>query len=136
MFFNGPRGGVGYDHNARLEHQHFIGSDGSNFGLDSSGVFTEPPERLGEYQTNVPGLEGRKMKASYIDSARKKVEQRWQEIERSLQDANKATPFHKGMRQELNRYHLLGYNCQSYVDDVISEAEKEARRNGESLYLD
>ena len=64
-------------------------------------------------------------------------ERRWQEIENLLEDKNSRSPIFKGMvRRRQPRYNLFGYNCQHLIDEVRQEAEKEARRNGENLYLD
>ena len=134
---SGDEDGAGKDHNRRAEHQHFIGSDGINFGLNPSGIFEENPEELSKYTFDIPNIEDRRMKGVYIDAAREKIERRWQEIERLLEDKNSRSPIFKGMaRRRRARYNLFDYNCQHLVDDVISEAEKEAKRNGESLYLD
>ena len=49
---------------------HFVGNEGSNFGLTGSGEFSESVENLNKYQVEAP-----KYRKEYIDRARLDVAQ-------------------------------------------------------------
>ena len=134
MIFNGPRGGVGYDHNARLEHQHFIGSDGSNFGFTDTGEFEEKG-RENEYSYDVPNIENTKFKAKYMDMARLMVGEQMQIDSDKMKETMEAFSIEDG-EYLVNSYHAYFNNCQDYVDKVISTARELARRNGDTLEIE
>ena len=58
--------------NLHFDHMHFVGNEGSNFGLTDSGEFSESVEGLKKYQVEAP-----KYRKEYIDKARLDVAQEW-----------------------------------------------------------
>ena len=98
------------DNNARLEHQHFWGDDGDNFGfMGDSRVREDHGHTFEEYRDDIPGLAARKFKGIYIRMAR-------------------------DMLQEHYRiYSLPLHNCQDYIDDVITVAGILAEENNDNL---
>jgi len=69
--------------NTRLEHQHFIGSDGTNFGLFDDGKLK--PEDISQYEYEpIKHMGDHKYKAKYIDDAVKIIEDRWEKKKEQL----------------------------------------------------
>ena len=92
------------------EHMHFVGNEGSNFGLTLGGVFSESLPDLNNYQVEAP-----KYRKEYIDRARNDVDEAWKErkiLERFSQEYN---PF---------IYKITTYNCQHYFAEVLQQAQK------------
>ena len=133
MIFNGPRGGVGYDHNARLEHQHFIGSDGSNFGFTDTGEFEEKG-RENEYSYDVPNIENTKFKAKYMDMARLMAREQIEADVDQMKEQMEAFSIEDG-EYLVNAYSFQSRNCQAYVDKVLGIARELAKRNGDTLEI-
>lgn len=110
-----------------LEHMQFLGNDGSsNFGLSKDGtgqdgVFSESRDAMRRYL-----VEPRKFRKEYIDRARREVEEEWL--------AEKAAARQEG--RPISRYHLLEYNCQRYVAQILLRAEILARRDGIPLVIE
>lgn len=138
--YNDPGGWAdrGWDHDLRWEHQHFIKSDGSNFGFGPNGVFSESQGKLGSYAYDIPGIGGKKIRADLIDEARAIHEKQKEEIQEALNKANYQTDTSCQNADELPRYqyNLIGNNCQDYAGEIMEIAQKLARRRGVSLYLD
>ena len=96
------------------EHMHFVGSEGSNFGLTLGGVFSESLPNLNTYQVEAP-----KYRKEYIDRAKADVDNAWKErkiLERFSQEYN---PF---------AYKITTYNCQHYFAEVFQQAQKYETR--------
>ena len=129
---------VGWDWNLRAEHQHFIGSNGSNFGFGPDGVFSELQKKSEEYSFDIPGIGEKKLRADLIDEARAIIEKQKDEIQDALNKANYQSHTTWDDANDLPRYkyNLFTNNCQDYVDEVIEVAQKLARRKGISLYID
>lgn len=125
---------MGGDHNLRLEHQHFIGSDGSNFGFTDSGEFEEKG-REKDYAYDVPNIGNTKFKAKYMDMARLMVGEQMQNDSDKMKETMEAFSIEDG-EYLVNSYHAYFNNCQDYVDKVISTARELARRNGDSLEIE
>lgn len=89
------------------DHMHFVGSDGSNFGLTWGGTFSEETEKLDAYEVEAP-----KYRKEYIDRARAEMEKEYAPIE----------IFHTW--QERNPYNLLSNNCQHYFARVLQKAKQ------------
>ena len=130
--------GIAGNNNLRGRHQHFIKSDGSNFGFGQNGIFSEPHEKLGIYEYAVPGIGGKKIRADLIDEARAIYEKQKEEIQEALNKANYQTDTSWQNADELPRYqyNFIGNNCQDYAGEIMEIAQKLARRKGVSLYLD
>ena len=93
-----------------VEHMHFVGSDGSNFGLTFGGTFSESMQDLTNYQVEAP-----KYRKEYIDRAKIEVDRKWEErkiLERFSQDYNPFT------------YNILTHNCQQYFAEVLQQAQE------------
>ncbi|WP_143142608.1 hypothetical protein [Desulfovibrio desulfuricans] len=90
-----------------IDHMHFVGSDGSNFGLTWGGTFSESTENLNAYQVETP-----KYRKEYIDRARAEMEKEYAPIE----------IFYTW--QERNPYNLLSNNCQHYFARVLQKAKQ------------
>ena len=56
------------------EHMHFVGNEGSNFGLTLGGVFSESLPDLNNYQVEAP-----KYRKEYIDRAKTDIDNTWKE---------------------------------------------------------
>jgi hypothetical protein len=92
------------------DHMHFVGNDGSNFGLTLGGVFSEPLPDLNNYQVEAP-----KDRKEYIDRAKTYIDEAWKErkiLERFSLEYN---PF---------IYKITTYNCQHYFAEVLQLAQK------------
>lgn len=97
-----------------FEHMHFVGSDGSNFGLTLGGVFSESATDLNNYQVESP-----KYRKEYIDRAKIEVNRKWEErkiLERFSQDYNPFT------------YNIVTHNCQQYFAEVLQQTQKYATK--------
>ena len=97
-----------------VEHMHFVGSEGSNFGLTLGGVFSESLPDLNNYQVEAP-----KYRKEYIDRAKTDIDEAWKErkiLERFSQEYN---PF---------IYKITTYNCQHYFAEVLQQAQKYETR--------
>ena len=97
-----------------FEHMHFVGSDGSNFGLTLGGVFSESATDLNNYQVESP-----KYRKEYIDRAKIEVSRKWEErkiLERFSQDYNPFT------------YNIVTHNCQQYFAEVLQQTQKYATK--------
>ena len=90
-----------------IDHMHFVGSDGSNFGLTWGGTFSESAEKLDAYEVETP-----KYRKEYIDRARAEMEKEYAPIE----------IFHTW--QERNPYNLLSNNCQHYFARMLQKAKQ------------
>ena len=102
--------------NQHIEHMHFVGSDGSNFGLtDSERPLVEKPEQLKRYQMESP-----KYRQEYIDRARDELEAEWQ--------TKKAEAHQSSFGTALRRYSLPSYNCQHYFAEIIKRAQSYETR--------
>ncbi|MTJ92185.1 MAG: C97 family peptidase [Desulfovibrio sp.] len=96
------------------EHMHFVGSEGSNFGLTLGGIFYESLPDLNNYQVEAP-----KYRKEYIDMAKNDIGEAWKErkiLERFSQEYN---PF---------VYKATTYNCQHYFAEVLKQAQKYETR--------
>ena len=96
------------------EHMHFVGNEGSNFGLTLGGVFSESLPDLNNYQ-----VEALKYRKEYIDRAKADIDEAWKErkiLERFSQEYN---PF---------IYKATTYNCQHYFAEVLRQAQKYETR--------
>ena len=120
------------DVNSRFEHQHLWRNDGANFGLTTTGKFSEQGGSNG-YSFDVPGHENTRYKAQYIEQAEKELDREWEEVERVLRGAKENFPMSDDIDADMPRYHALRYNCQDYVDSVIERARKKAKLNNDSL---
>ena len=100
--------------NLHLDHMHFVGSEGSNFGLTGSGEFSESVEDLKKYQVEAP-----KYRKEYIDKARLDVAQ---EREKNKWDTALNQNF------ELPPYNAVVHNCQHYFAEVLQQAQKYETR--------
>ncbi|MFT4300166.1 MAG: hypothetical protein QM579_00275 [Desulfovibrio sp.] len=89
------------------DHMHFVGSDGSNFGLTRGGTFAEEMEKLNTYLVEAP-----KYRKEYIDRARAEIDKEDGPIE----------IFHT--QQERDPYNLLSQNCQHYFARVLQKAKQ------------
>lgn len=130
--------GIAGNNDLRGRHQHFIKSDGSNFGFGPNGVFSEPHGKLGGYEYAVPEIGDKKIRADLIDEARAIHEKQKEEIQEALNKANYQTNTSWQNADELPRYqyNFIGNNCQDYAGEIMEIAQKLARRRGVSLYLD
>jgi len=126
-------GGIGGDHNLRLEHQHFIGSHNKNFGFIDTGEFEEKG-REKEYAYDVPGIGDTKFKAKYMDMARLMVNEQMQNDSEKMKEIMDSFSIEDGSYL-INEYHVYFNNCQDYVDKVISTARELAKRNGDTLEI-
>ena len=100
--------------NLHLDHMHFVGNEGSNFGLTDSGEFSESVEGLKKYQVEAP-----KYRKEYIDKARLDVAQ---EREKNKWDTALNQNF------ELPPYNAVVHNCQHYFAEVLQQAQKYETR--------
>ena len=100
--------------NLHLDHMHFVGNEGSNFGLTGSGEFSESVEDLKKYQVEAP-----KYRKEYIDKARLDVAQ---EREKNKWDTALNQNF------ELPPYNAVVHNCQHYFAEVLQQAQKYETR--------
>ena len=97
-----------------FEHMHFVGSDSSNFGLTSSGEFSEPMADLKKYQVEAP-----KYRKEYIDRARLEVASQWEKSEwETMLNQNYKPP----------TYSVITRNCQHYFAAVLQQAQKYETR--------
>ena len=111
--FYSKRGPIPGQH---IDHMHFVGSDGSNFGLtDSERPLVEKPEQLKRYQVESP-----KYRQEYIDRARDELEAEWQ--------TKKAEAHQSSFGTALRRYSLPSYNCQHYFADNNKRAHSYQTR--------
>ncbi len=94
-----------------IEHMHFVGSDGSNFGLtDSEDLLVEKPEQLKRYEVESP-----KYRKEYIDRARDALEAEWRTKKAEVRQSSSGAA--------LQRYSLLNHNCQHYFAEIIKKAQ-------------
>ena len=100
--------------NLHLDHMHFVGNEGSNFGLTDSGEFSESVEGLKKYQVEAP-----KYRKEYIDKARLDVAQEWK---KNQEDTALNQNF------ELPPYNAGVHNCQHYFAEVLQQAQKYETR--------
>ena len=92
--------------NLHADHMHFVGNEGSNFGLTLGGVFSESLPDLNNYQVEAP-----KYRKEYIDRAKADIESAWKErkiLERFSQEYN---PF---------IYKITTYNCSTTLPKFSS----------------
>jgi len=97
-----------------VEHMHFVGSEGSNFGLTLGGVFSESLPDLNNYQVEAP-----KYRKEYIDRAKADIDNAWKErkiLERFSQEYTQFV------------YKITTYNCQHYFAEVLQQAQKYETR--------
>lgn len=90
-----------------VDHMHFVGSDGSNFGFTWEGTFSEDVEKLETYQVETP-----KYRKEYIDRARAEIDEEHGPIE----------IFHT--QQDRSLRYLIDVNCQSYFAKVLQKAKQ------------
>jgi hypothetical protein len=91
------------------EHMHFVGSEGSNFGLTLGGVFSESLPDLNNYQVEPP-----KYRKEYIDRAKADIDNAWKEQKILERFSLEYTPF---------IYKITTYNCQHYFAEVLQQAQ-------------
>ena len=116
-----------------IEHQHFIGSDGSNFGFGLGGVFTESPEELSRYSYDTTKHGGIKYNADCIDQAKEEVAE---DLKR-LQNTPKIQHFQGDPTlSDPSLYQFLQRNCQHYISRVLERAERIAQKKGVNLILE
>ena len=96
------------------DHMHFVGNEGSNFGLTGSGEFSESVEGLKKYQVEAP-----KYRKEYIDRARLEVASQWEKSEwETMLNQNYKPP----------TYSVMTRNCQHYFAEVLQQAQKYETR--------
>ena len=100
--------------NLHFDHMHFVGNEGSNFGLTGSGEFSESVEDLKKYQVEAP-----KYRKEYIDKARLDVAQ---EREKNKWD----TALNQNFIPPV--YDAVVHNCQHYFAEVLQQAQKYETR--------
>ena len=99
---------------SHYDHMHFVGSEGSNFGLTLGGVFSESLPDLNNYQVEAP-----KYRKEYIDRAKVDIDNAWKErkiLERFSLEYNHFI------------YKITTYNCQHYFAEVLQQAQKYETR--------
>ena len=96
------------------DHMHFVGSEGSNFGLTLGGVFSESLPDLNNYQVEAP-----KYRKEYIDRAKADIDNAWKERKILERFSQEYTPF---------VYKITAYNCQHYFAEVLQQAQKYETR--------
>ena len=101
----GKRSFIGFG--PHWDHMHFVGSDGSNFGLTKDGTFSEDVKKLETYQVETP-----KYRKKYIDRARAEIDKEDGPIE----------TFH--IQQKRDPYNLFFKNCQHYFARVLQKAKQ------------
>lgn len=126
-------GKAGKDHNLRLEHQHFLGSNGENFGFTDTGEFEEK-SREKDYSYDVPNIGNTKFKAKYMDMARLMAREQIEADVDQMKEQMDAFSIENG-EYMVNAYSFQSRNCQEYVDKVIGIARELAKRNGDSLEI-
>ena len=118
----------------RVEHQQFVGSDKSNFGMQKGGKLFDDTANLDKYAYDTPEYGQTRYNAEIIDQAREELNREWE----------KRKPTSKLMRQrggiapsdpDSLRYHLIMNNCQDYVASVLERAERIAQKKGVNLIL-
>ena len=97
-----------------FDHMHFLGNDGSNFGLTSTGVFSEPMQSLNKYQVEPP-----KYRKEYIDRAKIEIDHKWEELQFKAIDTKD---------YDHRMYNLVAHNCQHYFAEVLQQAQKYATK--------
>ena len=96
------------------EHMHFVGNEGSNFGLTLGGVFSESLPDLNNYQVEAP-----KYRKEYIDRAKADIDNAWKERKILERFSQEYTPY---------AYKITTYNCQHYFAEVLQQAQKYETR--------
>lgn len=96
------------------DHMHFVGNEGSNFGLTSDGVFSEPLQNLNKYQVESP-----KYRKEYIDRAKIEVDRKWEGLQLKAIDIQD---------YDHRMYNLATHNCQHYFAEVLQQAQKYETR--------
>ena len=96
------------------DHMHFVGNEGSNFGLTSDGVFSEPLQSLNKYQVESP-----KYRKEYIDRAKIEVDRKWEGLQLKAIDIQD---------YDHRMYNLATHNCQHYFAEVLQQAQKYETR--------
>lgn len=119
--------------NFRGEHQHFIGSNGKNFGFNDGGEFEEQG-RENEYAYDIPGIGTAKYKSKYMDMARIMVGEQMQDYSNRIRELMDSFSIEND-EYSVNTYSMFFNNCQDYVDRVIETARELARRNGDTLEI-
>ena len=130
-FAYGLSGRAGNDHNLRLEHQHFIGSNGENFGFTDTGEFEEK-DREKDYSYDVPNIGNTKFKAKYMDMARLMAREQIEADVDQMKELMDAFSIEDG-EYMVKPYSFQSRNCQEYVDKVIGIARELAKKNGDTL---
>ncbi|MCH5143675.1 hypothetical protein JMF94_01100 [Desulfovibrio sp. UIB00] len=97
-----------------FDHMHFLGNDGSNFGLTSDGVFSEPLQNLNKYQVESP-----KYRKEYIDRAKIETDRKWEELQLKAIDTQD---------YDHRMYNLATHNCQHYFAEVLQKAQEYATK--------
>lgn len=100
--------------NLHYDHMHFVGSEGSNFGLTDTGEFSESAENVKKYQVEAP-----KYRKEYIDRARLDVAQKWEENQND-------TALNQNFKPPV--YSAVARNCQHYFAEVLQQAQKYETR--------
>ena len=93
---------------------HFLGNDSSNFGLTSTGVFSEPAQSLNKYQVEPP-----KYRKEYIDRAKIEVDRKWEGLQLKAIDVQD---------YDHRMYNLTTHNCQHYFAEVLQKAQEYATK--------
>ena len=93
---------------------HFLGNDGSNFGLTSDGVFSEPLQNLNKYQVETP-----KYRKEDIDRAKRERDRKWEELQLKALDTQD---------YDHRMYNLATHNCQHYFAEVLQKAQEYATK--------
>ena len=127
-------GGVGGDHNLRIEHQHLFRSDGTNIGFSDKGLIRNEGNLGPKYELDIPGLGNIRMKAKYMDPALEELNKELLEKQKALDEINARIHLGYGMTEK-SLYNGLLFNCQDYVDEARRRAEKLAKENNDSLYF-
>ena len=97
-----------------FDHMHFLGNDSSNFGLTSTGVFSEPAQSLNKYQVEPP-----KYRKEYIDRAKIEVDRKWEGLQLKAIDVQD---------YDHRMYNLATHNCQHYFAEVLQKAQEYATK--------
>ena len=97
-----------------FDHMHFLGNVGSDFGLTSDGVFSDPLQNLNKYQVESP-----KYRKEYIDRAKIETDRKWEELQ--LKEIDTQDYDHR-------MYNLATHNCQHYFAEVLQKAQEYATK--------
>lgn len=119
------------DFNLALKHTHMFSNDGFDFGYFANSKVQRDVISIGNYT-----FEPIKYDADLIDEAKDIIDRTIEQKKQAVESSDIYTMQRGSYNVHAGEYNLLKYNCQHYMELLLSVANELAIKQGKKLILD